>query len=113
MKISRNQNAVYWPPTGPDGFGGSTYGTAVDIAVRWESRQEIYVDKDAREARSLAVVYPDRELMTEGLMYLGTLADLASGQEADPFSITGIQEIKSAQSSPSVNGREFLYKVWL
>jgi len=113
MRIQRNQTAVYWAPAAADGFGGRTYGTPSEIAVRWENRQEVYIDKEAREARSLAVVYPDRALVTEGLLYLGTLLSLNSGEEADPFSIDGIQEIKSVQSSPAVKGAEAFYKVWL
>ncbi len=113
MRIARNQTAVYWAPTGRNYAGLTTFGTPVEIACRWEERNEIYISSNAQEERSSAVVYPESQVVNEGLLFLGTLNDLSSGQEADPRSITGIQEIKAVQNSINVKATETVYKVWV
>lgn len=113
MAFPRKQIAVYWPPAGQDGFGGRTYGAAAEIAVRWEDRCETFVDSSGKSAVSRAVVYPDRLLVNEGLLFLGVLSSLASGEEDDPFSVVGIHEIRSTQTSPSLKADKTLHKVWL
>lgn len=114
MRISRQQTAVYWEPAGTrDSYGNPEYLEAVEITCRWENRQEVYRDKDGREVRSLAVVYPDRALEVEGMLVLADLDSLASSQETDPSTVVNVQEIKSTQESRGVRKDSYVYKVWL
>jgi hypothetical protein len=113
MRISRNQTAIYWAPDGVDSFGQPTFTDLVEIACRWENKNEVFIDKTAREARSTAVIYPDQELQEEGMLFLGTLDDLSSGQENDPRSIADAGEIKAVGSSPNLKATSLFYKAWI
>jgi len=110
----RKQKAVYWADSGTtDGFGSSVYQTPLEIDVRWELKNELYVDDKGNENTSQAVIYPNTELTLNGYLYLGELADLSVEQQADPILLDDSFIISKIQKIPSINNIEFMFKVWL
>ena len=113
MRLSYKQKAVYWAPTVPDGFGNVGFSTPVEINVRWEDKIDLFINKEGKEQRSSAVVYPESILKLDGYLYLGQLALLTTGQKADPKTITTAKEIRGFSSSPSLKATSTFYKAWL
>ena len=107
------QTAVYWGNPQNDGYGGRTFDDAIEIAVRWEDRQERFVDTQVREQVSRAVVYVATDLVIGGYLYLGTLTDLSSAEEGDPLSVSSAYEIRALSKSPDIGADRFARKVWL
>lgn len=107
------QAAVYWGNPSSDGYGGRTFDDPVEINVRWSDRQEMFVDTQAREQVSRAVVYVATDLVIGGYLYLGALADLSSAEEGDPLSISTAYEIRSISKTPDIGADRFARKVWL
>lgn len=107
------QIAVFWGNSQSDGYGGRTFDDAVEISVRWSNRQEMFVDTQAREQVSRAVVHTAIDLEVGGYLYLGELADLSSAEEGDPLSISTAYEIRAFSKTPSIRADQFVRKVWL
>jgi hypothetical protein len=108
-----NQTAVYWADPTPDGYGGETFAVPVEIAVRWEQAQVLFVDPTGNQVLSEAVVYVDAELDLGGYLYLGTLDDLASGEESEPADIPTAREIRGVEAVPDLAGATFVRRVFL
>ena len=108
-----NQTAVYWSNPQSDGAGGRTFDEPVEISVRWADRQELFIDMQAREQTSRAVVHVATDLVVGGYLDLGTLADLSSAEEGEPLSISSAYEIRAFSKIPNVKGDQFVRKVWL
>lgn len=107
------QTAVYWGTPTPDGTGGYTYDDPVEIRVRWEERQELFIDAAGREVRSSAVVRPLQDLDMNGYLYLGDLDDLSSADEGDPQGLAGARPIRGWAKSPTARGGAYVRKAWL
>ena len=107
------QTAVYWGNPASDGYGGRTFDDAVEMNVRWQDRQELFVDAQGREQTSRAVVYVATDLAIGGYLYLGTLADLSSAEEGDPLSVSTAYEIRSISKTPDIGADRFARKLWL
>jgi hypothetical protein len=100
-----HEDLTYWSPGVNDGFGGTTFGSPVEIKGRWQDSQTLFRDAQGRERVSEAVVYVDRELATGGYLVRGISA------EASPTA--GAKEIRAKHSSPSLGYEQTLYKVTL
>jgi len=107
------QTTVYWGNPQNDGAGGRTFDEPVELSVRWEQRQELFVDANGQESTSKAVVYVDRDVDIGGYLYLGDLDDLSSTEEGDPLTVDGAYEIRSFKKLPDIKADRFLRKVWL
>ena len=108
------QTAVYWASPVADGYGGRTFDDPVEIACRWEYRQELFIDAHGRERRSEAVIYVNTDLDLGGYLYLGDLDDLDSGEEADPTTVTNAREVRRFDKVPALrSSTSFTYKAWL
>jgi len=109
-----NQAAVYWPPGTPDGYGGYSYGTPVDITVRWTLKQEKFVSGSPggsiEELLSRVTVLSETDFEYKGRMVLGSLTDLDS--DATPDS-EGALTIESFEKIPTIKADQFLRKAWL
>ena len=81
------ETAVYWGSPVSDGYGGMTFADPVEIKVRWDDTNEMVTDEKGDEKLSSARVTPLQDLDLNGKLFLGTLADLDSGEEGDPISI--------------------------
>jgi len=115
MNLSRklNQTAVYWGNPVNDGQGGRIFDEPVEISVRWEQRQELFMDSNGQEARSMAVIYLAQDVVLDGFLYLGTLNDISSAEEADPMILSNAFAIRNFESVPNVKATTFLRRVWL
>lgn len=107
------QTAVYWANPRSDGTGGRTFDEAAEINVRWEEKQELFIDRSGQEVRSQAVVFVGQDVDMGGYLYLGRLADLSSAEEDDPLSIATAYEIRGTQKIPSIKAMCFMRKIWL
>lgn len=99
------QPAVYWAPSGHDGFA-PTYATAVEIKVRWTDKTQIVVDSTGKEVVSKAEVLVTSDLQIGGLLWLGSLTGMPSGTRG--------MEIMSISKIPMVkSNKEFVRTVYL
>lgn len=92
------QVAVYWGAPVNDGQGNMTWADPVELKVRWDNVTKLIKNAKGAEVACLAeVLVAGRlendgtitpiDLIVDGRLYLGSLDDLDSGQEADPISI--------------------------
>ena len=82
--------------------------------VRWENRQELFIDPSGNETLSKAVVYLDQEVDLGGYLYLGTLDDFSSSEPTPRDSdAINAKEIRSVRKSFNIKGGSFLFKAWL
>ena len=109
-----NQTAVYWAAPVAGGFGGYTFDDPVEISVRWEQKQELFIDAAGKEVRSNAVVYTVQDVDIGGYLLLGDLDDLDSTVIAPEDVTTGqAYEVRGFSKSPTIDGTRFVRKVWL
>jgi len=106
------QTAVYWGAPVAGGRGSSTFATAIEISVRWEDTQELFIDKFGVEKTSKAIVYVGQDVVVGGFLYLGELTDLDSNH-SDPQIIDGAHEIRAFGKLPTLKGDQFLRTTWL
>lgn len=120
----RKQNAIYWPPATADDYGRPAHGTLVELIlvpggvnrrVRWEGKNEEFVDASGTTALSNAVVYvpaiPGGEIKTGGFLWLGDRASLTD--EAVPGNNTGAHEVRRFDTMPNFKATETLRTVYL
>jgi len=100
----RKQKAVYWSPSGYDGFGQPTMGTAVQITCRWEDVHEQFLDNDGQEQTSSAKVYVSQDVELGGYLWLGDI----SGKPSDPKTDNSSWEIRKFENLPNLKATEFL-----
>lgn len=107
------QTAVYWGSPQSDGAGGRTFDDPVELSVRWEQRQELFIDASGQESTSKAVVYLGQDVDIGGYLYLGDLDGLSSAEEGDPLTVGGAYEIRGFEKTPDIKADQFLRKAWL
>jgi len=110
LKKILNQTAVYWTPLLDDGWGGKSYNSPIEVAVRWTDSQEKFVDNNAEEHISRSYILAETDFEIEGRMFLGSLTDLSSDQDPETNSAL---TIKSFNKIPDKLARKFLRKVYL
>ena len=115
MKRMCVQTAVYWGNPTPDGRGGKTFDTAVEIACRWQNKVEKVGRVGGTESEviiSNAQVFVIQDVEELGYLYLGVLDDLDS--DPDPLEVGGAYEIKKFEKSPALRHTdEFVRKAYL
>jgi hypothetical protein len=140
--ISRNckQTAVYWGTPINNGEGGFTFADPVEIQVRWENKLQLITDNTGNEIVAKSVIYTTQDLEEEGMLCLGTIAelDLIAGAEitvddeeitvddedvtvddeggsivSNPKQIEGAFSIKRFDKTPDLKGTEFIRKAYL
>ena len=108
------QTAVYWGTPAEDGYGGKTFADPVEISCRWEDTLNVISDSQGNEVVAKAGIYVTQDVDEEGYLYLGTLDDLDSGEEADPTTVDGAHIIKKFEKIPAHRrANDFLRKVYL
>jgi hypothetical protein len=114
LKRNCPQVCVYWGTPNDDGYGGFTWTSPVEIYCRFEDKEQLIRLDDGTQISSRAVVYVLQDVDLEGVMYLGTLADLSVSEEADPKTVDKAYIIKKFEKSPVLGSTtEFMRKVWL
>ena len=101
------QTAVYWGTPTSDGYGGFTFADPVEIDCRWYDSTRLFVDDKGKEAVSQARVQVKQDLDKDGMLYLGTLDDLDSTEEADPRTVDGAYPILRFDKSITIKGKYF------
>lgn len=107
-----SQTAVWWTNPVNDGFGKRTFDHGVEVKCRWEQKSELFVDAQARQVMSRAVVYVDRDLAVHDYLYLGTLEELAV-VGIQPFELAEAFEIRAFKKIPSRDATRFVRTAWL
>lgn len=103
----------YWAPGAVDGFGKKSFSSPTTVRVRWQDRQEEFVDQEGHVQRSRTIVYSHKKLLEGGYLFKGDLEMLTTEQKAAPEKLAGARLIGSAQESPSLHARIILYKAML
>lgn len=122
------QKAVYWGNPQNNGYGGMTFDDPVEIDCRWEQLAQILGTVTGNQVVGYqdiprAVIFVDQVLDEEGMIYLGTLDDIAnlddssgdsSGGWYDPQKIVGAYIVKRFKKIPAVRSTtEYLYVGYL
>lgn len=120
----RRQNAIYWPPEGLDDFGKQSFGDLIELTlsgdvnsrVRWEDRQEEFVDANGTIALSSSVVYcpvlpGGGEVEIGGFLWLGDRSDLSD--EDIPVNNSGAAEIRKVDKIPNLKTSEHIRTAYL
>lgn len=113
-----NQTAVYWASPVPDGYGGFTWDDPIEIDCRWVNSTKVILTRAVRggggeEIICQAEVQVNQDLDEQGMLYLGSLDDLDSGEEADPVTISTAYTIKRFDKVPTIKGNRFFRKAYL
>lgn len=104
---SLNQTATYWAKSGKDGFGKLTFSSPVEIQVRWQDKQELFINSNGKEELSQTVIYLDQDIYSDDYFYLGSSAI------TNPALVSGANPVKGFSKSTDLNGIEIIRKVWL
>jgi len=108
------QTAVYWGAPANNGYGGYTYDTPVEIAVRWEDSTKVITTSRGIEYVSRAEVIVNQDVDEEGYLYLGTLSDLTDAQKAEPKLVNEAWKIIRFDKIPMIfKTDEFMRKCYL
>lgn len=108
------QTAVYWGNPQPDGYGGNTFQTGIEIPVRWEDKTEKKINKYGEETVCKAVVMTPEDKEDGGYLYLGTLASLSAAQKADPKLVETAYPIQTIERTPLFkSSSKFVYQIYL
>lgn len=108
------QTAVYWGTPVADGYGKMTFAAPVEIACRWENTTKLITAYNGKQIACTAIILLTQDVVVQGMLYLGTLDDLDSAQEADPYSVSGAYEIKRFDKVPAVKSTtEFVRKAFI
>lgn len=94
-----HQIATYWDTPVSNGFGGYTFENPKVINVRWEERQDEFLDAKGDKRISRAIVFISEELTLGGYLMLGDHSDLGPTALDDSWQIkklTVIPDIRNA-----------------
>lgn len=104
-RIATRDTAVYWASPTPAADGSNTYGAPVEIDCFWKNASILATDKDGKEVFIEAEVHVAQDLVEQGMLFHGTLADLTAAQEADPKKVQRAYEIRIFKKTPSIQIR--------
>lgn len=109
------QTAIYWEPTGTDGFGRRTYADPVEVRVRWDDVAEVFSGTDGVQVVSNAVILSPDVMKSEGWIFLGSFADFTDESHTlSPEQVPGSYEIKKVQLNPLFRSKnEFVRQYWV
>lgn len=108
------QTAVYWANPVNDGYGSNTYDDPIEVLCRWEEKTQVMTDDLGEKIISRSLVFVDRVMAVNELLWLGTLNDLDSNQETEPSTIEDIAIIKRCENTPRIGSNSvYLRKVFL
>jgi hypothetical protein len=101
------QEATYWGNPVPDGWGGLTFDSPVEISCRWEDKTEMFTTASGKEAQSSVVVFLGQDVDIDGFLYLG------SSDQANPKDVAGAYQIKAFKKIPGIRATYWERKAWL
>lgn len=106
LKTMLKQRAVYWPPLAPDKHGGPTWGTPVELRVRWEDKVKRKVGPEGEVVVLDSTVYTASDVEVGGMLMLGVLDSTVVTD--DPRANAHVGEILSFEKVPNLKAKEFL-----
>lgn len=115
MQISKYliDTAVLWAVTGKNAYNELIFSAGVEVFVRWEDKQEIFISEEGKELSSKAILHINQDVIPDSFMFLGDLDDLTTAQKADPKLCETAYAVKSFKKTKSVGGIYILRKVYL
>ena len=102
-----NQTATYWAKASKDGFGKLTFSAPVAINVRWQGKQELFVNSQGKEELSQSVIYLGQDVGNDDYLYLGTSVI------TNPALVTGAYPVKAFSKTVDISGLVAVRKAWL
>jgi hypothetical protein len=106
-----SQKATYWESSGLDIYGGATFEAPVIIDVRWEDKQENYINRanneEAEQNISHAILYTQADIVFGGYLFLGETT------ETNPRSLEDAFFVNRVEVSYNVSGSKYIRKVFL
>lgn len=102
-----DQTATYWSPATPDGYGGSTFSTPIQIKCRWEDQDEEFVNTLGVREVSRSRVFVGQDVVTGGYLLLGV------STETNPVHTTGAWKIKVVRKMRALKRNVFQREVLL
>lgn len=101
------QTVTVWEPGSKDEWGKVTWSTPVTISARWEERREEFLNDRGQIEVSQAVVNTNTSVSTGAWVFLGT------STASDPTTVSGAFPVKRSQKIPSLNAKDFVYRLFL
>jgi len=108
-----NQTAVYWANRVEVGDGSFTLDNGEEISIRWQDRQELFIDSFGNEKQSQAVVYVGIDIKEGEYLFLGDLDDSLLDSDGSNFLDVNSFEVKAFRKTPNLGGTQFERKVFL
>lgn len=107
-RLSLNQVATYWSPTGnTDRYGKPLLNAPIQIECRWEDRRSQVIGKMGTEIVSKSRVFCEREIDEDGYLELGTVG------AADPRGRDNAWEVQQVSKTPDLRNLQSLTTVYL
>jgi hypothetical protein len=104
------QAATYWASNGNlNPFGEIQFLAPVEIMVRWEDSQSLFVDNFGNEQVSKSVVWTKTEISPNSFLMLGVLQATAT----NPRLVENAHEVRATGSTPNLKVSKTEYKCWL
>lgn len=107
-----NQTAVYWGAPVADGYGGTTFDDPIEIPCRWQSSTKTVTTFLGELKIVNAEVQVDRDLEEQGMLLLGSLDDLDSGDYNDPTN-AGARPIVRFDKVPTIKADAMFRKAYV
>ena len=110
----RKQDAICWERIGMDYNGDEVFNDPIEIKVRWENVEELFVNEQGEEGRSQALVYMGFMPSSGSWLYLGTIAEATgSGIPSSPVGLQGAFPIKKREAVPDIKNKATLFLAYL
>lgn len=90
------QRATYWGSPSPNGLGSYSFAAPKILQVRWEQKQEQYINSLGETKISSAVVYLLQAVDVGGYLYLG------ESSSNGPHGVTGTFRIEQYVETPAL-----------
>jgi len=87
VALFTKQKCVYWGSPVSDGKGGYTFAAPVEIACRWEAKQELKEDYNGNRFSSQASVLVNQDIDRQGYLANSTLVALQAIATAKGYDI--------------------------
>lgn len=107
MSRHNHQTATYWGEGQLDGFAAMTHPAPVQIKVRWQDTQKLFIDDMGEQLLSRSIVYCQQPVAVGGYLYLGV------STEANPTGRSGAHRIKAVSITPNLSNTKQEVKAWL
>ncbi len=108
-----NQTAVHWANRVEVGDADATFDNGVEVDVRWEERQELFVDSFGNERRSQAIVFVAIDIKVGEYLFLGDLDDSSLDSNLENFADVDSFEVKAFKKVSTLAGDQFERKCFL